>query len=271
MVFLAGPPGAGKSSLGSRACQELGLRFLDLGATSLASAIDQHLADVIELPWSIQQDGDALALARRSGTPLLLWAHPDNMQARSGHSEPLFTPVARLKGGGFGRNGTSCREFRRLDRACGTRLLLVGLSFEEAAEVVRDAVADLRAEATLPPVEREGLSGWVRDWVQDVGANREASEIIADAMARYIIQLRSRGVSPRTLAGITSDLNAAGWLVMMYDAPKGRKVLGCFDGAPQAVEYRFKFSDSPNAQARYRRSLEGFARFLEAEASGPRK
>jgi len=30
MVFLLGPPGAGKTALGSRACEELGLEFLDL-------------------------------------------------------------------------------------------------------------------------------------------------------------------------------------------------------------------------------------------------
>ncbi len=58
---------------------------------------------------------------------------------------------------------------------------------------------------------------------------------------------------------------------MMYDAPKGRKVLECFDGAPQEVEYGFKFSDSPNAQERYRRSLEGFSRFLEEEAQRYRR
>lgn len=30
ITFLLGPPGAGKTTLGSRACKELGLPFLDL-------------------------------------------------------------------------------------------------------------------------------------------------------------------------------------------------------------------------------------------------
>ena len=43
-----------------------------------------------------------LLLARRCGVPVLLWAHSEEMQARSGHAELLFTPVARLKiQGGF--------------------------------------------------------------------------------------------------------------------------------------------------------------------------
>ena len=44
IVFLAGPPGSGKSSLGSRVCQELGLRFVslpdmapDLGRAAMAA------------------------------------------------------------------------------------------------------------------------------------------------------------------------------------------------------------------------------------------
>ena len=62
-----------------------------------------------------------------------LWAHPEETQARSDHAEPLFTPVLRLKiRGGFGRPGTGCRKFRRLDRACGETLLLV-VSFAKIA------------------------------------------------------------------------------------------------------------------------------------------
>lgn len=35
MIFLAGPPGTGKSSLGRRACQALHLRFLDLSTPTI--------------------------------------------------------------------------------------------------------------------------------------------------------------------------------------------------------------------------------------------
>ena len=81
-------------------------------------------------------------------------------------------------------------------------------------------------------------------------------------MARYLAHLRSRGSSPRTRSGVRSDLNAAGHLVLMYDAPKGSRVLECFHGPPWVLEFKRRFTDSPTLVARYRRSLEGFASFL---------
>jgi len=124
------PSGVGKSTFGARACKELGLRFLDLAeeprdpeVTPLSAALTEGAADVIELPWLLQLDKQALRLACQSGEGLLLWAHPEDMQARFGHEENLFTPVPRLKlRGGFGRNGTGCREFRIIDRACEQEL-----------------------------------------------------------------------------------------------------------------------------------------------------
>jgi hypothetical protein len=278
IIFLLGPPGAGKSALGSRACKELGIRFLDLAAKPaanpttgeihsdldrLSSLVADRTADVVELPWDLQHDRHALVLIRKSGVPLLLWAHPEDMQARSGREERLFTPVPRLKiRGGFGRNGTGCREFRHLDRACEETLVLVDLPLEEAAEIVRDCIAEIREESDASPAEREGLDGWVEDWRQDHSASPRVTKVIVDAMARYLSHLRSGGSSPRTLSGIRSDLNAAGHLVLMYDAPKGTRILECFDGPPWEFEFKRKFTDSPALVARYRRSLEGFARFL---------
>jgi len=91
----------------------------------LSRIIADRAVDEIEFPWELQHERKALHLARTSGVPLLLWAHPEDMQARSGRNEPLFTPVPRLKiRGGFGRNGTGCCEFRHLDRACGESLLV---------------------------------------------------------------------------------------------------------------------------------------------------
>ena len=116
-----------------------------------------------------------------------------------------------------------------------------------------------------PPAVREGLISWVKDWQQDFNANRQAAEIIVDAMARYTLHLKSQGASPRKLSGVYDDLNAAGMLVMMYDAPEGKdaeRILSDFDTHPWSFQFKRKFSDSTSAIARYERNLEGFCRFL---------
>jgi ATPase family associated with various cellular activities (AAA) len=276
MIFLLGPPGAGKTTLGSRACKELGLEFLDLAGVSVAAPVDaddlerlsrlvaDRAADAIELPWHLQHERKALLLARRSGVLLCLWAHPEEMQARSGHAEPLFTPVPRLKTrGGFGRHGTGCREFRHLDRACGETLLLVDQPLEEAVQVVKECIAEIHEKYDMSPAEREGLASWEDDWRQDHNASPGVSRVIIDAMARYLGHLRAVGASPRTLSGVRSDLNAAGHLVLMYEATKGKRILEYFNGPPREFEFVRKFTDSPALVARYRRSLEGFASFLQ--------
>jgi hypothetical protein len=289
MIFLAGPPGSGKTSLGSKVCQELNLKFLDLShpgnlsgsldsdseKEALEEAIADRLAEVVELSWRLQQDPAVCTLARRSGVFLLLWAHPLEMQARSGHSEPLFTPVRRLKTkGGFGRHGTGCREFRRMDRACDETLLLVNVPFDEASEYLKDYVISIRQESSEPPAIREGLMGWVKDWQYDCNANKQAAEIIVDAMARYTLYLKSQGAPSRKMSAVYDDLNAAGMLIMMYDAPKGRnakKVLGNFYDPPWRYEFSRKFSDSPNAVTRYKRNLKGFSRFLQEMGMLPKE
>ena len=87
-------------------------------------------------------------------------------------------------------------------------------------------------------------------------------------MARYILHLRSEGKSPGAISSVYSDLQAAGILVINYDYPKGKKaakVLELFSDPPGTIEFERKFSDSPNAIARYKRNLNGFARFLKTE------
>jgi len=296
----------GKTTLGRKTCQELGLELLELGAAPvpreassaalgprdssgaapeppdasagpraaldrLSRAIAERAADVIEIPWELQQERKALALLRRAGQPLYLWAHPEDMQARSGRAEPLFTPVRRLKTrGGFGRNGTSCREFRYLKRACEDGLRLVDLSIDQAAELLRDALVELREEGAAPPAEREGIADWEQDWRDDHGASARVARVILDAMARYLLHLRQKGTSPRTLSGVRSDLHAAGQLVFMYDAPRGGDpILESFSIPPWDLEFRRKFTDSPSLVARYCRNLDGFARFLRDQGELP--
>ena len=279
MIFLAGPPGAGKSGLGKKACQELKLRFFDLSTPVineqsllsqkeiLTEVITKRSADIIALPWLLQQDKGIRTLVRRSGVLLLLWAHPLDMQTRSGHSEPLFTPSPRIKTrGGFGRNGTGCREFRSLDRAADEVLILVDSSFDEAVDDLQNYIVSIREESLESPIIRAGLNDWVDEWRQSYDISKNTTNIIVDAMARYLLHLRSEGKSPRTLSGVYSDLEAAGMLVIMYDYPKGKKaaeVLDLFSDPPWTIEFERKFSDSPSAIARYERNLKGFAHFLK--------
>ena len=279
MIFLAGPPGAGKSCLGKKACQELKLRFFDLSTPVineqsllsqkeiLTEVITKRSADIIALPWLLQQDKGIRTLVRRSGVLLLLWAHPIDMQTRSGHSEPLFIPSPRIKTrGGFGRNGTGCREFRSLDSAADEVLILVDSSFDEAVDDLQNYIVSIREESLESPIIRAGLGDWVDEWRQSYDISKNTANIIVDTMARYLLHLRSEGKSPRTLSGVYSDLEAAGMLVIMYDYPKGKKaaeVLDLFSDPPWTIEFERKFSYSPGAIARYERNLKGFAHFLK--------
>lgn len=279
MIFLCGPPGSGKTTVGAKACQNLKLRFIDLSTPEInekplssqkeifMEAINNRSADVIALPWSFQEDRSVRKLIRSLGVLLLLWAHPLDMQARSGRSEPLFTPSPRIKTkGGFGRNGTGCREFRRLNNAADEVLLLINRSLDEAVDDLEDYIVDIRQEALEPPMVRAGLSDWVDDWYEDYDVRKDIINIVVDAMARYILYLRSEGKSPRTLSGVYSDLQAAGMLVMSYDYPEegtASEILDLFSFPPWTIEFKRKFSDSPNAIARYERNLERFANFLK--------
>ena len=269
LIFLAGPHGSGKTSLGGEACRRLGWTFVDLPPSAqladLRRAIESHSANVIALPWELLQDPKVLKLARKYGELEALWAHPLEMQERSGRSEPVCTPVKQIKTrGGFGREGTRCREFRKLDRNCDGVLMLCGVSFEESVTALVEVFEDIAAETSGSPAERAGIASWVRMWQENHTIDKRAAEILVDAMGQYILHLEEQGRSPRSFSGLYLDFQAAGHLVFMYDVPKGEKVLFYFSGhAPWVGEFKRKFTDSPKLVERYERSLDGFAKFLE--------
>lgn len=133
---------------------------------------------------------------------MALWAHPLDMQARSHHSESLFTPVKRLRTrGGFGRSGTGCSEHRHLERACERVVLLVGLSEEIAAQELKALVEDLRSPEELLPAEREGLLGWCGNWRDDFNADATACEIPLPVPSRATDVRRRHGALHDALEG----------------------------------------------------------------------
>lgn len=275
IVFLAGPPGSGKTTLGSKACSELGVRFLDLPAVKrdglpcdlscIREAASNRVADVVALPSEVQQIRSTLAECRKLGRLIALWAHPIDMQARSGRSDQLFTPSKRLKTqGGFGQLGTACTEYRRLERACDEVLLLVGMIFDEAVGELKVAIEDYRQPEPDDPAEREGIAGWGKHWTDggEYRGSRHACEVLENAMARFTLHLKEEGAPPRKMSGVYSDLDAAGMLLFMYERPTATNVLTSFDLPPFTYEFRRKFSDSPRALSRYEKNLSDFASFL---------
>jgi len=269
MIFLAGPPGSGKTSLGSRACQVLGLRFLSLPdgppeetRAALAAVIRERSADVVELPWSLQLTEGVLREARKAGRLIGLWAHPDDMQARSGRAEPLLTPSPILQRGGFGSRGTRCPEFRRIDRGCEVTLLLVRKSFDDALFKLKETIRQLVRPDARTQVEQAGLQHWAKGWQDEYRADRVAAELLAEAMARYVLERKAEGASVRTLNGVYDDLSAMAYLLFNYERPRGRRVFDLVYEGLSAFDYRRKFSDSPGVVARYKRTTRDFTRFL---------
>jgi hypothetical protein len=271
MVFLAGPPGVGKTSLGSRVCQELGLRFVglpaatpDLGRAAMETVLRERSADVLELPWTLQLAEGVFRQARQAGRLIGLWAHPLDMQARSGRSAPFITPAPDLERGGYGLRGTRSIEFRRLDRGCEITLMLVRKSFDEALAVLRATLLQVARDAAQDrsPVEQAGIRSWAAGWQRELGAERVAAETLADAIARYILELKAQGASPRALNAVCSDLDAMAWLILTYEAPRGPQVLQGVGEAPWEYEFTRKFSDAPALVVRYGRTTRDFARFL---------
>jgi hypothetical protein len=63
------------------------------------------------------------------------------------------------------------------------------------------------------------------------------------------------------MSAVYQDLNAAGFLVMCYDAPKVNDVLNSFRSGSFNYEFKRQFSDSPRALARYSSTWKAFDDF----------
>lgn len=273
-VFLLGPPGAGKTALGAAASAQLGLRFVDLpddvrlDTDALEAAAAD--ADVVTLPWQAQANAAILRAARRLGTTIALWSHPETMQARARRPITFTARRGLVTHGGFGRHGTSCLEFRRLERACDFTLELDGLSEPEAVDELTEAIADARAErdpAARLDALRKSIGAQLRD--DDGRPYGLAGKALADAMAHFLFAREESGASPRSLNAVRSDLLAASMLVFMYEPVTGKGILDRFrGGAPWVFEFRRKFTNSPALVARYEKNLEAFADFLGVETEG---
>ncbi len=282
IIFLLGPPGSGKSSLGKAACRALGLRFLDLSTPALnrrtiesqkaklVDAFTKRDAEVIALPWALQRDVKLHAWLRRSGKLLALWAHPLEMQERSGCSQPLFTPSRKIKTrSGFGDRGTRCLEFRMLDRSVDWVEMLERTPFDEAVSKLVSRLERMRNKSAEAPINQLGLSYWVEDWSSDYSIKKDNIYLVVDAMARYLLHLRAEGKSSRKISEVMNDLQIAGLFLTKYEAPRKAKRFNLpdvFDFPPNTTEFKRVFIDSDNALDRYESNLRGFVNFLKSNA-----
>lgn len=261
-VFLFGPPGTGKSALGAAACATLGLQFAEAPANG-----ELPQADVVAVPWSRSRERALWQVARSRGYVLGLWAHPLQLVERS-HPPYLCTPSRRMSTQqGFGRTGDATLEFRLLDRQCDAVLTLLGDDLDSAIAALAQEIAEARQ-----PVDREAesvaaLESWVQDCVDDYGVKPAPVRVATRAMAQWLLVLEQQGLSPRSLNGMRSDLNAALCLVCGYETVKPSTMLDNFSSPPNTYEFSRKVSDLPAAQERYRRTLSAFGTWLAGRNS----
>ncbi len=235
-------------------------------------AVSKRGADVIALPWTLQRERQMHKWLRRSGILLVLWAHPFEMQERSGSSESLFTPAKRIKTkSGFGDCGTGCLEYRSLDRSADDVLKLVKTPFDEAVGELRDCLKWMIHQSHEPPMIQVGLAHWMDEWSRSYLANKNITYSIVDAMARYIMHLRAEGKSSRKISEVLHDLQIAGILVLEHNAPGKKKHFSLLDlfATPNSLDFMIEFTYSPSALERYESNLRGFVDFLENSLGEP--
>ena len=272
-LFLTGPPGVGKTTLGQAAAEKLRLGFRELvlvpgedevaSRNQLRTLLAEPHTGLIELPWELLDQRGAMSDCRSAGSLIGLWVHPDEIRERCGDAAMEFTPTGQ-GAKPFGRYGTKCQEHRRLARLCHAviefgRHETVASATKRLIETVQEQIADL----TQSPLQREGLDETAKYWQVDFGAEPEACKLLALAMAHFLTSVRAAGASERTLSGLLSDLQALGMCVFHEDSPRGADVFQHLTG--HGWHFKRKFNDSPNAVARFERTSQQFAEFVKSQ------
>ncbi len=264
-VFLFGPPGVGKSTLGARACASLGLQFAEA-----ATHGELPGGDVVAVPWSRVGERAVWTAVRKRGYVLGLWAHPVELLVRSTPAYRCTPARTMTTHDGFGRSGDATREYRLLDRHCHATLSLHDLDVDAAVALLVQVVAHERECVSPLQVAAERTGRWVDNCVETYGCNQEAAQVAATAMGLWLEHLDNAGKSPRQLSAIGSDLQAALLLVCGYEQITPSTVLRCFSYAPHSYEFRCKFTDSVPGVQRYERNLDAFGEWLRASGRLPR-
>lgn len=256
-IYLVGPPGSGKSSLGAAACRQLGLTFAE---TPEAGPL--AVAAVVTLPWSRMGDSSLRREARKAGILLGLWAHPLQLAQRS--SRPYWCVPSRpmTTDQGYGRTGDGTREHRQLVRHCHTVLDFRKVAEAQAVVELAEVLVDLRTPRDPLEQRLSDVRDWAMDCAADNGVSSRTVEIAARAVAEWLLEVEAAGASPRKLSGLESDLQAALMLVCMFDRPTPATVLRCFGTPPHTYEFGRKFSGTDAALRRYEAQLGAFGEWL---------
>ncbi len=257
-IFLLGPPGVGKTELGARACAALGWTFAPF------AGIDETNASVLEVPWETLLAPRMLESLRRRGTTAALWDRPERMQARASRPYVLRPSTAITTPGSYGRRGTSCVEYRRLERGAEYVLLIDELTLDEAVKELTDVFTEAATDHAAE--DRDAFADHLVElWGQDTNAPAKSARALADAMAEFLVARSAAGISERTERALESDLHVGGLLYFTYHRGTPGQVLARFAaGATDTSAFARKITDRPASVARFERAMRAFGEFLRA-------
>lgn len=137
------------------------------------------------------------------------------------------------------------------------------MSLDDAREELRETIAELIELPSGSLAQQEGIDHWVKDWKSEYDADPRAAEVLVEAMAALLQDLRKQGKSTRTLNGIYSDLQALGQLNFGYDRPCGEEILRKLSS--WSIEFNRKYACTPNQTRRYERTCEQFRKYLKGQ------